>query len=203
MNEFFSAFSLQYTGREFMAAEIQRRLFTIDDCYRMADAGILRPDERVELIRGEILKMSPIGTRHCAAVDGATRAMVRLAGDKAIVRVQGTIELDQFCAPEPDLALVRPKDDFYVHKHPGASDILLIIEVADSSLEYDTTVKAGLYAILGVHEYWVADLQNNRLLAYSDPMKDSYRTIREFHRGDLLAPQLLPDCRLKADVLLP
>jgi Uma2 family endonuclease len=185
-----------------MSAQI-RKLFTLDDCYRMADAGILRAEDRVELIRGEILQMSPIGTRHQAAVDAATRAMVPLVGDKAIVRPQGTIELDRFSAPQPDFALLRPREDFYVHKHPGAPDILLIIEVADSSFEYDTTVKLGLYAIMGIHEYWVADLRNNRLLAYSDPAEDSYRSVSEFHRGDTVAPQLLPDCLLKIDVLLP
>lgn len=186
-----------------MAAEIQRRLFTINDCYKMVEVGILRPEERVELIHGEIVRMSPIGTRHSAVVDRANRAFVRLAGDNAIVRVQSTAVLDEFCAPEPDLALLRPRDDFYVHKHPAGPDILLIVEVADSSLEYDTSVKAEMYAILGVPEYWVVDLRNNRLLAYSDALKDCYRTVREFHRGETLAPQFLQDCRLAVDVLLP
>jgi len=203
MRGFCAAACVRYTCREFMAAEIKRRLFTVDDCYKMVDAGILRHDERVELIRGEIVKMSPIGTLHAAAVDRANRAFARLAGDNAIIRVQSTTVLDEFCAPEPDIALLRPRDDFYVHEHPAGPDILLIVEVADSSLEYDTSVKVEIYAILGVLEYWVADLRNNRLLAYSDPAADSYRTIREFHLGDSLAPHLLPDCRLSVDVLLP
>jgi Uma2 family endonuclease len=203
MSDFVVAISVRYTGREFMATEIQRRLFTIDDCYKMVEAGILRSDERVELIRGEIIKMSPIGTRHAAVVDRVNRAFGRLAGDNAIVRVQSTTVLDEFCAPEPDVALLRPRDDFYVHKHPAGPDILLIVEVADSSLEYDTTVKVEIYAILGVREYWVADLQNSRLLVHSDLSGDSYGTIREFHRGDTLAPQLMPDCRLAVDALLP
>ena len=186
-----------------MSDKIQRKLFTANDCYRMFDAGILLPEDRVELIRGEILKMSPIGSRHGASVDGATRVMVRRAGDHAIVRVQGTVELDQFCAPQPDVVLLRPRDDFYVGKNPGGADIFLIIEVADSSLEYDTTVKVELYAILGVQEYLVADLQNNRLIAYSQPAEDRYQTIREFHRGDTAAPQLLPECAIKVAVLLP
>jgi Uma2 family endonuclease len=186
-----------------MATAIQRRLFTINDCLKMVEVGILRPEERVELIHGEIVRMSPIGTRHSAVVDRANRAFVRLAGDSAIVRVQSTTVLDEFCAPEPDLALLRPRDDFYIHKHPAGRDILLIVEVADSSLDYDTSVKAELYAILGVPEYWVVDLQNNRVLAYSDALRDRYRTVREFHQGESIAPQLLPDCRLTMDVLLP
>lgn len=186
-----------------MSPEISRKLFTVDDCYRMLDAGILHEDDRVELIRGEILNMSPIGTRHQAVVDGATRLLVRSVGDLAIVRVQGTIELDRFSAPQPDLVLLRPRDDLYVHKHPGAADIFLVMEVADSSLEYDLTVKKALYAIMGIHEYWVVDLQNNRILCYSEPAADSYSTVREFHRGDTIAANLLPDCRFKADILLP
>ena len=186
-----------------MSSEISRRLFTVDDCYRMLDAGILHEDDRVELIRGELLNMSPIGTRHQSVVDGATRLLVRSVGDQAIVRVQGPIELDRFSAPQPDLVLLRPRDDLYVHKHPGAPDIFLVVEVADASLEYDTNVKKALYAILGIYEYWVVDLQNNRLICHSDPAADSYRTVREFHRGDTVAPSLLPDCRIKVDILLP
>ena len=186
-----------------MSSEMQRKLFTANDCYRMAEAGILLPEDRVELIRGEILKMSPIGPRHGASVDGANRVLVRRAGNNAIVRVQGTVELDPFCAPEPDIVLLRPRADFYVGKNPAGADIILIVEVADSSLEYDTTVKVELYAILGVQEYWVADLRNDRLIAYSQPTEDRYQTIREFHCGDTVAPQLLPECRIKVAVLLP
>jgi len=194
---------LRYSIGVSMSSEVSRRLFTIDDCYRMLDAGILHEDDRVELIRGDLLNMSPIGTRHQSVVDGATRELVRTVGDSAIVRVQGTIELDRFSAPQPDLVLLRPRDDLYVHKHPGAPDIFLIIEVADSSLEYDTTVKLALYAIMGIHEYWVVDLRNNRLICYSDPDGDYYRTIREFHRGDTVLPSLLSDCRIHVDILLP
>jgi Uma2 family endonuclease len=186
-----------------MPAEIKKRLFTIDDCYRMLDAGILRPDERVELIRGELLQMSAIGPRHQAALIGGTRAFVSAVGDKALISPQGVVLLDRYSAPEPDFAFLRPRKDCYVHEHPGPSDILLIIEVADSSVEYDTTVKMELYAIIGVIEYWVADLRNDRVLCYSDPSGDSYRTLREFHRGDVAAPRLLEDCPLVLDVLLP
>jgi len=185
-----------------MASNIPRKLFTFDDCLRMAETGILSPTDRVELIHGEILVVSPAGPRHAAIIDAANRTLVGLAGDTAIVRIQSTVVLDAFAAPEPDIALLRPRNDFYATKHPCAADITLIIEVADSSLEYDTTVKLGLYAILGISEYWVADLQGNRLLVYSAPEGDAYREERELHRGDTVAPRFLPDCRIPVDLLL-
>src|SRR5262245_25281528 len=127
-----------------MSSNITRRLFTFDDCLRMVETGILRPSERVELINGELVVMTPIGPRHGSVVDRTTRALIMTAGDQAIVRTQGTIVLDPFVAPEPDIVLLRPRDDDYGTKNPGAEDVLLIIEVADSSLEYDTTAKLGL-----------------------------------------------------------
>lgn len=187
----------------FMSSPITRKLFTFDDCLRMADTGILSPAERVELIRGEILVMSPIGPRHAAAIDRTTEMLIEFLARKAIVRGQTTVVLDPFAAPQPDIALLRRREDFYASKHPGVSDILLIIEVADSSIEYDTTVKLGLYAILGIPEYWVADLQNNRLLVYSEPDGDSYRGVLELQRGETVAPKSLPDCRIPTDLLLP
>lgn len=169
----------------------------------MADAGILSEDDRVELIYGEILAMSPIGPPHGAAVDRATKAMVTLAGDKAIVRVQGSVGLDEYDEPEPDIVLLKPKDDFYYSALPGPPDILLILEVADSSLEFDRTIKAGLYAETGIFEYWVADLKGGCLFVYSDPHNKSYRIVRQLRRGESIAPQLLPECRIAVDVLVP
>jgi Uma2 family endonuclease len=181
---------------------ITRRLFSFEDCLRMVETGILRPSERVELINGELILMTPNGPRHGAVVDRATRTFITLMGDSAIVRTQGTVVLDRFFAPEPDIALLRPRDDYYAAQNPSAAEVLLIIEVADSSVEYDTTTKLHLYAILGIPEYWVADLQNDRLLIHSQPHGDNYGVMRELHRGDRLAPILLPASRLSVDVLL-
>jgi Uma2 family endonuclease len=186
-----------------MEAEISKRLFTVHDYHRMVDAGILSEDDRVELIHGEILAMSPIGPRHSAAVLRANQAMVRLVGDQAIVGVQGSIRLDEYDEPQPDVYLLRPKPDFYASGHAGAPDIFLIVEMADSSLEYDQTTKARLYAESGVAEYWIADVRNDRLLVYSNLRDNSYAVCRELHRGEVISPTLLPDCRITVDVLLP
>jgi Uma2 family endonuclease len=202
MKAFAAEPALRYSGGELMS-KVTKRLFSVDDYARMDEAGIFLPGERVELIRGEILVMSPIGPRHQAAVDRGTQTWVELLKGRAIVRAQGPAVLDRFAAPQPDFALLRPRDDFYATKHPAAEDIFLIVEIADSSLEFDRTVKKALYAILKIHEYWIADLQNNRLLAYSDPDEDTYRIFRDFYRGNSLEPLLLPGCRIDVDVFLP
>ena len=169
----------------------------------MVDAGILSENDRVELIYGEVLALSPIGPRHCASVDRTLRLMVNLTGENAIVRIQGSVGLDEYNEPQPAIVLMRPREDFYASKHPGPSDILLIIEVAESSLQYDRGVKASLYADMAIVEYWVLDLKNSTLFAYSNPSEKSYRVVRPFHRGDVIAPSLLPDCRIEVDALLP
>ena len=186
-----------------MSSESMRKLFTYSDCIRMAETGVLSPSEKVELIHGEILLMSPPGPRHGAAVDRATEAMLEVAKGRAIVRTQGTVVLDEYAAPLPDIVLLAFRPDYYATRNPGAADILLIVEVADSSLEYDISVKLQLYAIAGVSEYWVADLKNNRLLVHTNPAGDTYQTVLELHCGATIAPQLLPSCRIAVDLMLP
>ena len=186
-----------------MSSNFTRKRFDSDSYFRMAETGILQPTDRVELIDGEILVMSPIGRRHGLAVNVANHMIVRTIGEKAFLWTQTTVVLDNFVVPEPDLALLKPDEAVYKTRHPGAREILLIIEIADSSLDYDTSVKLGLYAIIGIPEYWVADLVNDRLLAYSHPEGDTYRTTRELHRGDSIAPLALPDCEFPVDPFLP
>ena len=185
-----------------MAVQLTKRLFTVHDYHRMADAGILSEDDRVELIEGEILAMTPIGPPHGAAVDRATRAMVTITGDSAIVRVQGSVGLNEYNEPQPDIVLLRPREDFYATRLPGPSDILLIVEIAQSSLEYDRTIKARIYAETGIREYWVADLNHDCLFAFADLRTGAYRAVRELQRGESIAPELLPDARIQIDALL-
>ena len=127
-----------------MVTETSKRLFTADEYQQMARAGILHEGDRVELIRGEVVTMSPIGPPHNAAILRATQSLVRIVGERALVGVQGSVRLDMYSEPQPDIYLLRPKDDFYASRHASPADIFLIIEVADSSLKYDRTVKLEL-----------------------------------------------------------
>jgi len=169
----------------------------------MGEIGILTPEDRVELIYGEIVSISPIGAPHGSGVDRANRELVRTVGDSAIVRVQGAVELNDYNEPEPDIVLLKPREDFYYGKQPGPGDIILVIEIADSSFAYDRNIKAKLYAETGVPEYWLADIRSGTLFAYSDSNGIVCRLIRQFNRGDSEAPALLPDCPIKVEVFLP
>jgi Uma2 family endonuclease len=133
----------------------------------------------------------------------ANHTLSRIVGDKALVGVQGSIRLDEYDEPQPDIYLLRPKEDFYASGHAGPSDIFLIIEMADSSLEYDQEIKMPLYAETGVPEYWIVDIQQDRLITFGDPVNNTYTTIREFHRGENVSPRLLAQCPIPVDALLP
>jgi Uma2 family endonuclease len=185
-----------------MSIAVARRRFTVDDYQRMEEAGILRAEDRVELIDGEFVVMMSIGPRHHACVDRATRALVMKAGELAIVRVQGAVRLDLYNAPEPDLMLLRPRADFYASRHAGPADVLLAVEVAESSIDYDRDVKALLYARSDVPEYWLIDLNADTLACYSSPERGAYRAVRQYQRGQSMAPRLLPECVVAVDDLI-
>ena len=202
-NRVATALQLRYSVCELMSIEGPKRLFTAHEYHRIVDAGILRENDRVELIRGEIIAMSPISPPHNAAILRANQALGRIVGDRALVGVQGSIRLDEYDEPQPDLYLLRPKDDFYASGHAGPADILLIVEVADSSLKCDQSAKLELYAGTGVPEYWISNLQDDLLIVHLDPQGKTYRTVRQFRRGQTIAPHLLPDCPVLIDSLLP
>jgi Uma2 family endonuclease len=167
---------------------LQRHRLSVDEYHRMAHAGILPEDSRVELINGEIIDMAPIGSRHAAAVKQLTRILARAVGDTAIVSVQDPIHLDLHTEPQPDLALLLPREDFYKTAHPRASDVLLIIEVADTSLRYDREIKIPLYAQHGIPEVWLVDLLSNRIRLFREGTEEGYRWESEAADLEQLSP---------------
>ena len=183
-------------------ASVTRKRFTADEYQRMGQAGILTEDDRVELIAGEIITMTPIGTRHNASVNRGMRTLVRAVGYDAIVQSQGSVRLDLYSEPQPDLVLLRPRSDFYASRHAGPGDILLIIEIAESSMQYDRDVKAPIYAAADIPEYWLVDLNTNVLWRFSSPAEGRYRGVEQYRRGQSIAPMLLPVCKVDVDVLL-
>lgn len=184
---------VRYYGHPDMVIRPQPRLFTVDEYDRMADAGILGENDRVELINGKIVRMTAVGSRHAACVDRLTALLSRLLADRAIVRVQSPVRVSELSEPEPDLALLAPRDDWYAGGHPGPADALLIIEVADSSLDFDRSVKASLYAAAGVTELWIVDQTLGALETFRQPGPDGYASVRRVAPGDYLAPAAFPD----------
>jgi Uma2 family endonuclease len=185
-----------------MSVELIRHRFTADQYHQMAEAGILRDDDRVELIEGEIVEMTPIGPRHGAVVDRLTHVLVRGCGDRAIVRVQGSIRLGLHSEPQPDVVLLRPRPDSYQKALPGPESVLLAIEVAETSLPYDRGIKLRLYARAGVPEVWLVDLVRNQVEVHREPTPEGYSREEIVSGGDRLVPMALPDVSLSpADLL--
>src|SRR6185369_598613 len=182
-----------------MSVQLQRWVFTVDEYDRMTDAGILSEDDRVELIEGELIKMSPIGKVHASSVDRLSEIFHRRAVQYAIVRSQNPIRLDNYSEPQPDIILLKRRDDFYRGEVPTPEDVLLIIEVSDSSVEYDRNVKVPLYARAGIPEVWLQDLSRDRIESYSDPVKGVYQKSRIIERGESISPEKLPMPVFSAD----
>jgi Uma2 family endonuclease len=160
------------------SVQARKRLFSADEYERLAEVGILGEGDRVELIEGEITELAAaMGSRHAACVDRLNRSLSREIGDDGIVRVQSPIRLSDLTEPEPDLALLKPREDFYAGGHPAPEDVLLIVEVSETSVEYDTNVKLPLYASAGIPETWLVNLPAERVEVYSRPVDGEYREI--------------------------
>jgi Uma2 family endonuclease len=185
-----------------MAVRRQPHLFTVEEYYRMAQTGILGEDDRVELINGEIVEMTAIGSRHQACVDRLNALFSRLLAGAAVVRVQGPIRLDDYSEPEPDVALLRARRDYYADGHPGPGDVLLVVEVADSSAAYDTGPKALLYAVAGIPEVWILDLTLGEVQVCRSPGGNGYGEVGPLRPGAQLVPLAFPELRIDVDDLL-
>ncbi len=181
--------------------EVTRRRFTVEEYHVLVPAGILREDDRVELIDGEIVEMSPMGSRHAACVARPTAWAIGLQ-DRAVVWVQNPLRLGDQGEPRPDLALLRPRADFYAAAHPTPEDVLLVVEVAETSSDYDGEVKIPLYARWKIREAWLVDLERSCVEVCREPLPDGYPDLRVVTGSERLAPLAFPDLDLCAkDVL--
>lgn len=179
-----------------------RRPFTVDDYHRMGEVGMLAEDERTELLNGEVVHKMPISSRHAGCVKWlAQRLFAALAG-RAVVGVQDPVSLSRRSEPEPDITILRPRDDDYRRSHPEPADVLLLVEVADTSLAVDRSVKAPLYAAAGIPELWIVDLVGDAIEVYRSPSAGGYRLVERFDRGADVRPIAFPDVVVPVDEVL-
>ena len=181
----------------------QARKFTVAEYYRMVDAGILQPRERVELIEGVILTAPPVSPRHAGSVDIANEVFARQNNGQFRVRIRGPVHLDERTEPEPDAAFLRCRPGGYRRAHPTPEDILLVTEVADSTLDYDRDIKAPLYGRAGIPETWVVNLREDCLEGFRNPGPQGYAQHIIYRRGDRISPVALPDLEFAVAELLP
>lgn len=152
------------------------RLFTTKEYHRMAEIGILNPDERVELLAGQIVKMAAKGTAHSAAVSRSETLLRNRLGEQVLIRLQDPVQLDDLSEPEPDIAVVIPDPLYYEDNHPTPARVYLIIEIADTTIRQDCGLKASIYAQSGITDYWVLDVNNRQLHVFREPSQNGYQS---------------------------
>lgn len=187
-----------------MSVELLRRhRLSVDDFHRMAEAGILSGDDRVELIEGELIDMAPIGTRHAACIRGLIQALAGISASVALLDVQNPLRLGSGSEPQPDLMLLRPRVNRYANAHPGPEDVLLLIEVSDTTLAYDRRIKLPLYARHGVPEVWIVDLEGEVVEVFRSPTSAGYAETLRLQRDAALSPALVSNVDVRVSNLLP
>ncbi len=183
-------------------ATVRKHLTDITEWQKLGEANIFPPSSRLELIEGEILEMAPIGCNHSGHVIRLTHFLSALVFDKAMLSVQNPLQLGDLSEPEPDFMLLKPNDDFYCSRHPNADDVLLLIEVADSSLSFDQNQKLRLYASHNIPEYWLMNLNDSCLEVYRQPHGDCYGEKTTLRVGDTVTLSQLNQITINiADIL--
>jgi len=181
---------------------VVRRPLTVAEYHRMGEIGILTEDDRVELIEGELIAMSPIGSEHAGTVNALTRMFVQAVGDRGVVAVRNPVQLHDLSEPQPDFAVLTPRDDDYRRATPRADEVLLIIEVANTSLAYDRAVKRSLYARHGIAEFWIVNLAASEVEVCRTPSGDQYMSISHVGRDGILEPVRLPGATMPVAALI-
>lgn len=185
-----------------MAAQAVRYRLTVDDYHRMAETNILTEDDRVELLNGELFEMAAIGSRHAACVNRLSNLIAERRSDRFIVSTQNPVRLTSYSEPQPDISVLRPRTDFYASGHPGPEDVLFLIEVADSSADYDRTTKVPLYAASNIPEVWLVDLNAQEIEVFRVPSSHGYKETKRYMAGDNIASAAFPDLTLVVDEIL-
>ncbi len=165
--------------------------FTIEEWQKMGEMGLFSPEKRLELIEGEIIEMGPIGSPHAGCVSWLNNFFSSKVAGSVIINMQNPIQLGDFSEPQPDLTILHPEPNFYRNKHPTPKDILLLIEVSDSTLAYDRNTKKHLYARYGIVEYWIVNIKEDCLEVYLNPQVQDYTLIHIMRRGEIITPSQL------------
>jgi Uma2 family endonuclease len=173
--------------------QVLTRKFTVDEYHKMGKSHVFHPEERLELIKGEIIKMSPIGLKHASMVNRLSNLFYRNLAEEIIISIQNSIKLNDNSEPQPDLVLAKYRDDFYANKPIEAEDIYLLIEVSDSTLKYDRETKIPLYAENKVNEVWLVNLNNNTLEVYRQPENNSYQHFQKLTSNQTISPLDFPE----------
>ncbi len=180
----------------------KKHLTNLDEWRRLGEANIFPPGSRVELINGEIIEMAPIGSNHSGQINRLTQLLVHLVAKQAVVSIQNPVQLGDLSEPEPDLMLLKPNTDFYSSQHPQAKDVLLLIEVADSSLKFDQNQKLRLYALHNIPEYWLLNIKDSCIEVYRQPHDGVYAEKTTLRAGDKITLSQLNNISLNiADIL--
>ena len=177
-----------------------RHKLDADKYYRMAEAGVFAKGERIELIEGELLGMTPIGQGHEAYMIGLNEVFVLACAGRFLVSPQNSIRLSQFTVPEPDLALLRPRADRYLTgERPGPAEVVLLVEISDGSLRFDRTVKLPLYAQAGIQEFWIVDVNRSLIEVHTKPVGSTYAGMATYKPGERIALTLAPEITVALD----
>ncbi len=179
------------------------RLWTVKEYYQMIEAGLLHPEEQVELLEGQIINMTPQGPFHAATTDYTTEYLRHTLAGKALLRCEKPIALNQYSEPEPDIAVVHLHPYRYANGHPQASEVYLLIEVADTTLEYDRNTKAKIYAKAGIEDYWVLNTKKRQLHIFREPMIDGYSQEDILVETASISPLAFPEITVEISRLLP
>ena len=184
------------------APSIVRKKFCTKETYKMMEVGILPEESGWELIDGEIIHRMTIGGKHAGTIKKLNKILTKMVGEQSIISVQDPIQIDDHNEPEPNIALLKPREDFYVESHPTPEDVLLLNEVSDSTVEFDRKVKKSLYAGAEIAEFWLVNLRENTIEVYSQPKNGTYRLAQILEKGETVKSNAVENLSLEVEEIL-